>query len=85
MTQDRLELVGMGRSAEIEVVGTPVQQQVTHGAAHQRQLVPASREQVSKFNGFRPNFEIHTRPFHKVLPLLCVFKHTVTPPAHGIE
>ena len=65
MTQDRLELVGMGRSAEIEVVGTPVQQQVTHGAAHQRQLVPASREQVSKFNGFRPNFEIHTRPFHK--------------------
>ncbi|GDZ97305.1 hypothetical protein BanimalisJ1_08960 [Bifidobacterium animalis] len=41
----------------------PVQQQVTHRAAHQRQFKAFICEHLPQLNRFRPHLEVHAAPF----------------------
>ena len=61
--EDRFELVGTRRCAEIQIVRFSVQQQIAHRSSDQCQFIPSFGEQTPQFNGLRPHLEVHCHPF----------------------
>ncbi len=77
--QDRLELLRARGRAEIEVMGTTVQQHIPHRTTDQRQLIPLIGEQTAQLDGFRPHFETHAHPFGRRI----IAPTSIPSPFHG--